>query len=211
MPPEPVDYGKTVRIPTEHREQLRKVSKRIGLAQSHILGTLIDMADVHDLLRPDWQKRLKAALLAGDREIESDKYFEDPNRCPAIAKGTSKYKCIWGRKEKTPEVRVLEEFYEASKELCKACKITLGMKAETAGLREEVKHLTHELEIKEKVVFKVPICHKGATLNEDGTEFTNCPKHRHESVSVAAFCKVYQNKLPCMLFAERVIGVGETK
>jgi hypothetical protein len=198
----------TIRIPVDKKEQLRKVVRRVKLSQVDVLATLIDMADQHDLLREDWQKRLNAALRAGDRELESEAYHQDPDRCPAMAKGDKKYKCVWGRHQKTPEVRILEEFYQNSKNLCMSCGITLGMRLENEGLKQKVADLEEE---RERIEFKLPICHKGAIVNKDASEFSGCPRHinKNENVSVAKFCKVYRTGTPCFSFAERVIGIGE--
>jgi hypothetical protein len=201
----------TIRIEFEAREKLRSLSKRYDLTQNDILTILFDMCDQHDLLRKDWQDRLTAALERGQREIEALAYYEDPNKCPAIAKGSEKYKCVWGREGKPPQIRVLEADFQASLEVCKKCKVTLQIMQEAEGLRSKVDQLTNQLERKAKESFKVPICHKGATLNENATEFSNCPKYRGENVSVESFCKKYSRGLPCALYAERVIAVGDGK
>lgn len=199
----------TIRIDLDNKEALRKICKRTGFSQPDVLNILFNIAESENLITDGWQKRLKALERKADREIEALYYWEDPERCPAIAKGSEKYKCVWGRVGRPPEIRVLEADYQSSKEVCMKCKITLMMKEEVHALRNQADNLEKRLKEKVNVKYKVPICNKGAILNEDATEFSGCPKHRGENVSVATFCKVYSSGLPCALYAERVIGVAD--
>jgi hypothetical protein len=193
----------------ETKDILRMLCKRYDLTQNDVLKVLLEMCDQHDLLKKEWQKRLTAALERGKREIEAKAYYDDPRKCPAMAMGSEKYKCVWGREGRPPAVRVLEVEYQASLEMCLKCKATLQIMQESEGLRSRVVQLENKLKQKSNIEFKIPICHKGATLNEDSTEFSGCPKHPGENVSIDNFCKVYSNGLPCALFAQRVIGVAD--
>lgn len=208
MPRKP-RLGTTVRLKPVDIETLRKLAKKLGLEQQDILGTLINMCEVHDLLNKEWQERLTAALERGRREIERVQFEGDADRCHAIAQGEEKYKCVWGRQGKPPLIRLLERDYEASKVLCLSCKKTLLILEENAEYLKQIDNLKTKIQQKVDVSFKVPICHKGGILNEDSTEFSGCPKHRGENVSVEKFCRVYSSGLPCALFAQRVIAVAD--
>ena len=76
-------------------------------------------------------------------------------------------------------------------------------------LQERISQLEKTIQVKANVSFKAPICHKGAVLTAEGTEFRSCPKTAEKTVSVANWCKKYSNGLPCMLYAEVIIAVAD--
>ena len=108
-------------------------------------------------------------------------------------------------------LRILAEKREDALNLCEGCTLTLEPILQNKEYQKQIANLQDRLNQKASVTYKVPICHKGATLNEDSTEFAGCPKHKGENVSIQNFCKVYSNGLPCMLYAERVIGVSDSE
>ena len=209
MPRNP-QKGGSVRLSEETIEKLRKMAKHSPQDQKEIVATLVDMNEIHDLLRPDWKKRLDASLRRGMWQLELEKHQASQERCDSLRGADEKWKCIVGRKKKTPMIRILAENRSDALNLCEGCEITKARNAELEEYARQIKTLQQEIQTKNDVTFKVPICHKGATLNEDATEFRGCPKSSaKEPVPIATYCKVLSGGLPCMLYAERVIGVGE--
>lgn len=203
--------GTAVRIDEEHHKILRRLTNRTGKNQKELFEFLLVLCESIDAVNPGWQERLTASLERGRREIELRLFNDDQGRCVALANGIEKYKCVWGRKGKPPFIRLLETEYEASKELCLRCNRTLAMIEENEGLKRKNIELEERLKTRANVTFKVPKCNVGAILSEDGTEFRGCRKSPTVPVSVEKFCKVYQNGLPCAVYAESVIGVADGK
>ena len=204
--------GGSVRLSGITIDKLRKLSKRIGLDQKTIISTLLDMCIQHDLLNKDWQERLTAALERGRRDIES-RYFEsDPDRCPAIARGEERFKCVWGRVGKPPFIRLLEKEYEDSKEICASCKRTLLIDEENRKYVIRINELENKLQHKANQQFKAPVCNRGAILTNDGLAFKSCPARGFDKpVDIKTWCKVYNRDTPCYSYAEILIGVAEGK
>ena len=208
MPSADRKYGVPVRIEEDSKELLIKLTQRYGKDMKIILGTLIDMCDQHDLLKKGWEKRLTAALKKGRREIENLKFEEDADRCPAIVKGAEKYKCVWGRREKPPTIKILEKEYEASKELCFGCKRTLAINEQNREYLRQIQQLEFNLKAKSEMTYKVPICGDVGRLNEDATIFTSCRENNGNAVYIEEFCKVKNEGEPCKWYTESIVGVG---
>lgn len=201
--------GAAVRLPEETIQLLRKLAKKTGKTQPWILETLIDMADVHDLLNEGWQERLTAALEKGMWHIQRRKHFESKEKCAGLRAADRKWKCIQGRPNQTPMIRNLAEDYDEALDLCEGCVVTLEPILKNYELQERIAQLEKTAQVKANVSFKAPICHKGAVLTADGTEFRSCPKTSEKTVSVENWCKKYSNGLPCQLYGEVVIAVAD--
>ena len=201
--------GGAVRLPEETIQLLRKLAKKTGRSQPWILETLIDMADIHDLLNEGWQERLTAALEKGMWHIQQRKHFESKEKCAGLRAADRKWKCIQGRPNQTPMIRNLSEDYDEALDLCDGCVETLEPILKNYELQERISQLENTAQVKANVSFKAPICHKGAVLTADGTEFRSCPKTSVKTVSVENVCKKYSRGLPCQLYGEVVIAVAD--
>ena len=210
MPPRK-SKGDYIKADPEIKRLLRKITKHSGKSQLQVMTILFNLCDVYDFLKEDWQERLEAALRAGDWQLQREKHFANKNRCLGLREADQKWKCIQGREGKIPMIRMLAENREDALNLCEGCTLTLEPILQNKEYQKQIAHLQDRLNQKASVTYKVPICHKGATLNEDSTEFSGCPKHPGENVSIEKFCKVYSSGLPCMLYAERVIGVSDSE
>ncbi|MHA2052705.1 MAG: hypothetical protein ACXACY_22900 [Candidatus Hodarchaeales archaeon] len=211
MPRTSRKYGVSVTIPEDAHATIVKISESLGIPMKECIATLIDMGDKFDLLRPEWQKKINAALKQGDRVLQRIEHTEDKNKCGGLREADNKWKCIIGRKKQTPMIRYLALNRNDALNLCEGCIITLEPVLKVEEQAQTIKDLEGKLETSSNVKFKIPKCNKGAILNDDATEFRNCPKASYKSVSVEKFCKVYTNGLPCMLYAESVIGVAAGK
>lgn len=201
------EAGSSVRISAKTYKQLKRIVDRADKTQTEIIKILIDMCEVNDLLRKDWQDRLNATLRRGMWQIQQEEHFSNRERCEGLRAADLKWKCISGRKDKTPMIRILAEDRIDALNLCEGCELTLAPRLQNEEYARQIKTLQDEIQIKSDRTFKVPICHKGATLNEDGTEFGGCPKTSAKTpVSIAKYCKVLSGGLPCMLYAERRIN-----
>ncbi len=201
--------GGAVRLPEETIQLLRKLAKKLDKSQTWIIENLLDMADVHDLLNEGWQERLTAALEKGMWHIQRRKHFESKEKCAGLRAAEKKWKCIQGRPNKTPMIRNLAEDYDEALNLCEGCTETLEPILKNYELQERIAQLEKTAQIKASVSFKAPICHKGAVLTADGTEFRSCPKTAEKTVSVENWCKKYSSGLPCQLYGEVVIAVAD--
>lgn len=202
--------GAAVRLPEETIQLLRKLAKKTGKTQQDILETLLEMAEVHDLLNEDWQKRLTAALEKGMWHIAQQKHFENKEKCAGLRAADQKWKCIQGRYQNTPSIRILAEDYDDALNLCDGCTVTLEPILKNYELQEKIQQLEYNLEAAIGVTFKVPVCNRGAVLTAEGNEFRSCPKSPSaKTVSVQKFCKVLSSGLPCQLYAEVPISVAD--
>lgn len=197
----------TIKISADAHSLLRKIKKSSELDQKQILELLLELCEDNDLLNPGWQKRLTASLVKGARHIESSKFRTDLDRCPALAEGEEKFKCVWGRKGEPPKIKILEKEYETTKEICSKCRITLEIYEENQEYLNEIEALKKKLETKRLVTFKAPVCKMGAILGEDGKSFSGCRKSSIP-VSVEGFCKAQQQGQGCPMYGESVIGIG---
>ncbi len=202
--------GAAVRLPEEPIKLLRKLAKKTGKSQIWVLSRLLTMADVHDLLNEGWQERLNAALKKGMWHIAQQKHFENKKRCDALRAADEKWKCIHGRYQKTPMIRILAEVYEDALNLCEGCEVTLAPILLNYELQGKIQQLENKLEARAGVTFKAPVCNRGAVLTADGNEFRSCPKRPSaKTVSVFKLCKVLSDGLPCQLYAEVPISVAD--
>lgn len=198
-----------IRGKSKTKELLRKITKNSGKTQDQVMWLLFNLHDTLDLLADGWKERLAAAERVGAWQLQREKHFAKSDRCLGFREADGKWKCIAGREEKTPMIRILAEDYDDALNLCEGCQLTLEPIRKNREYRKQIDDLEDRLQRKVSVKYKVPICHKGAILNEDSTEFSSCPKHKGENVSIANFCKIYSSGLPCMLYAERVIGLAD--
>lgn len=204
--------GGAVRLPEETIQLLRNLAKKTGKTQPWILETLIDMAEVHDLLNEGWQERLTAALEKGMWNIQQRKHFESQEKCAGLRAADRKWKCIQGRYQNVPAIRILAEDYEDALNLCQGCTVTLEPILKNYELQEKIQQLEQNLAVAAGVTFKAPVCNRGAILTADGTEFRGCERgtgRQHKTVSILKWCKVYENKLPCYSYAEIPISVAD--
>ena len=209
MPRKQAEYP--IRATPETVELLRRITRNSGKSQDQIMFLLFNLHDTLDLLEEGWQERLAAAERVGAWQLQREKHFAKSDRCLGFREADGKWKCIAGREEKTPMIRILAEDYDDALNLCEGCQLTLEPIRKNREYRRQIIDLEERLDRRVSVKYKVPICHKGAILNEDSTEFSSCPKHRGENVSIENFCKKYSSGLPCALYAERVIGVADSE
>lgn len=200
--------GTAVRIDGDHHEVLRKLAKRSGKTQPKIFELLLDLADQNDLLNPGWAKRLNASLERGKWIIQWKKWSESNEDCEGLRGVDQKWKCIQGRKNKTPMIRLLGADYDEARNLCEGCEITKARTAETEGLREEVITLQTELRQRADIVYRVPVCKASGVLTGDSSGFTRCIKKRAGSVDVEKFCKMRNQSKGCEFYKEVVVGHG---
>lgn len=201
--------GTAVRLSKETHAILRKVVKHTGKTQDDIMHTLIEMADFHDLLNEGWQDRLTAALEKGMWHIAQQKHFENKKRCSGLRSADRKWKCIQGRYQNVPSIKILAEDYDDALNLCEGCEVTLEPILKNYELQEKILTLEQKIKARVNVSFKAPICQKGAVLTADGTEFRSCPKTTEKTVSVKTWCQKYSRGQPCALYGEVVIAVAD--
>lgn len=193
----------------EAHAKLVEYAQRKGLKMSIIMETFIEMGVKHDIYEDNWIDSLKL-------EVERVKeHAEAGSSCVALAiseDGEKKrdYRCVWFREDKPPQVRKLGSTKSRKDAACLAC----GKTGEVVAKLKARDHRIHELEaelgahVTKKL--KVPKCNRGAVLNHDKEDqliMTNCFRHRGEPVSVEKFCRIQARGLPCMFFAEIVVGV----
>ena len=175
------------------------------------MGLIIEMFIEHgvdqDIFDPEWRENAVKAL-----DI-TNKLAGITVECQALSKPEGKdtdYKCVWYRDDAPPLIKKLGDTLGMYRAVCSACRRTSLI---VEGLRErdvKIAELEVQLKGKAEAVFKVPKCNRGAVLHhdkEDNLIFTGCFRHRGEPVSVDKYCRVYQNGLPCSMFAELVVGV----
>ena len=202
--------GGSIRLPEKLIHRIRTQARRKDMTQIKLLEKLIKIQEVNDLLREDWSKRLDASLKKGMWHIAQQKHFENKKRCDALRAADEKWKCIHGRYQKTPMIRILAEVYEDALNLCEGCEVTLAPILLNYELQGKIQQLENKLEARAGVTFKAPVCNRGAVLTADGTEFRSCPKRPSaKTVSVFKFCKVLSNGTPCQLYAEIPISVAD--
>lgn len=207
----------TIRLAAEDMPLLRKLLHRFKTAkkkpnatQGDLVHWLLDMAETHDLINEGWMDRLDAALEKGMWHIAQQKRFENKKACQGLRGADNKWKCIQGRYQNTPAIRILAEDYDDALNLCEGCVITLEPILLNYELQGKIQQLESNLEAAAGVTFKAPVCNRGAVLTAEGTEFRSCPKRPSaKTVSVQKFCKVLSNGLPCQLYAEVPISVAD--
>lgn len=190
-------------------KRFKRAKKKPAATQGDLLHFLLLMCDTHGLIKEGWMERLTTALERGNWSIEQEQMEFDSDRCPAIAHGEEKFKCVWGRKGKPPLIRILEKEYGLSKNMCVGCEKTRLPIAENEKHLKRIKVLEKGLESRAREVYKIPVCEGGANLTPDGTGFKKC-RRSNTDVDVLRFCKVVEDG-PCSYFREIVVGVGEKK
>lgn len=212
MPQDKKWTGGSIRVTEEAIQNIRKIAKRSGLIQPEILDTLINMCVVHDLLNPDWQERLNAALERGAWLIQRKKHLASKERCDGLRDADLKWKCIQGRKNMTPMIRILAEDYEDALNLCEGCTVTLEPILKNYEYQEKIQQLENQIQINVGQKFKAPVCNRGAILTNDGLEFKSCPARSYDkTVDIKTWCKVFNRDTPCFSYAEIVIAVADKK
>jgi len=175
------------------------------------LDMLVEYGVDQDVYDPEWRENLKKA-----HDITND-LAGISVECQALSKpkGEDKdFKCVWYREDAPPLIKKLGDTPGMMRAVCAACRRTSLI---VEGLKErdvKIAELETQLKGKAEAVFKVPKCNRGAVLHHDKEDqliFTNCFRHRGEPVSVNNFCRIQARGLPCMFFAELVVGVEETK
>lgn len=211
MPRKP-QKGGAVRLPEETIDQLRTLSKKLNYTQPFILATLIDMCAEYDLLNPDWIDRINAALARGSEILQAQRLENLKDRCNGLRYANKNHKCIMGRKDMTPLIRILAPDLDEALDLCVGCKLTLDPVLKNYALQEKVQQLEARLKGQVGQKFKAPICNRGAVLTNEGIEFRTCPERSFDKpVSIEKWCKVYSHGLPCPAYAEVVMGVANKK
>ena len=211
MPPRKRATG-NVRLPIDLIERIRDQVKNRPETQIEYIEKLVKLQEVHDLLRPDWQKRLTAALEKGSWYLSQQKHFENKEKCDGLRAADKKWKCIQGRYQNTPMIRILAEDYVDALNLCEGCEVTLAPILLNYELQGKIQQLENRLKARAGVTFKAPVCNRGAVLTADGTEFRGCERgtgRQHKTVSIETWCKVYENKTPCFSYAEIPISVAD--
>ena len=199
---------KSVKLDADAHAQLLKYAQSKGIGMRLILSEFISKGVEFDISDENWIEKLKAQM-----RIRTG--YSSMGECKGLAFGKNKdgdgiYTCVWFREGRPPQIRILGNFEELQRSRCAACgrteEIVMGFKERDTRIRE----LEVELGSKSSERLKIPKCNRGAVLNhdkEDNLIFTGCFRHRGEPVSVDKYCRVYQNGLPCSMFAELVVGV----
>lgn len=190
-----------VRITSEAKEKLDRLSKSTKLTMSVILGTIIDMVVEAktkgvDLLREDWQE----AFLETQEKVDRYEFLD--KACPALTFDDEKYVCVWGQEDKPPMIRKLSKTEDGARALCVSCTETLDRSA----LIQENREL--KARIKDGVYIKIPFCEWGGQLKETDRGFQlECkdPKKSTQFRSVEKFCKKVQGGSRCKWLKERTI------
>jgi len=204
---------KTINLRGETHADLLKYAQSKKLKMSLILETFIDMGIKHDIFDPNWIDKLQRFK---DRV---NAYSGLDRACDGLAYGVDKdgvgvYSCVWFREGRPPQIRILGNSEDLQASRCAACgrteEIARGFKERDLRIRE----LEVELGSKSSERLKIPKCNRGAVLNHDKGDnliFTGCFRNRGVPVSVNNFCRIQADGLPCMFFAELVVGVEGKK
>jgi hypothetical protein len=187
------------------------MKSRKGITMGVVAGMFIDKCTKQDLYDPHWEENLAAS----ERVIAA--YASSEGACHRHASGKNKegiveFSCVAYSEEGVVRVKKLGLTPELRDGKCSACGKDKQYKAGILVKDERITELEMELKGRADKVFKAPKCHGGAQLHNDPNDqlvFNNCKKHPSGPVSVEKFCRVYQGGLPCMSFAEVVLGVGE--
>ena len=208
--------GSNVKLLPEEIKLLRKLTARFKVfhkdknkTQGDLIFYLLQLCDVHNLIKEGWDERLTKSLKSGDWQTEENMMRTDPDRCIAISHGKEIFKCVWGRRRKPPMIRLLEKEYEFSKNMCQSCTLTLLDDDERESYEDTIKNLENRLQANADLTFKIPICEAVGVLNGDGTLFSRCQEHNMRAVNIEKFCKVKNDGEPCEWYKESIVGVAE--
>lgn len=200
---------KTLHLSPESHKLLADYAMTKGLKMALILPMFIKKAVEHDIYDQNWIEKLKKA------EANVNRYANLDGACPALAGGKKKsgdwlYRCVWFRPDSPPNIKNLGDSEDLQGGACLSCD---GTKPYVEGIEERdvrIRELETELGSRSTAQLKVPKCNRGAVLNHDKDDqliFTNCFRLRGEPVSVAKFCRIQARGLPCMFYADIVVGV----
>lgn len=197
---------KVIHVESDAKDKAIKLSQKYKMSMKAVVSTIIDICDNYNLLEPGWQERLNAAAEAGEKQIDKNRYMGLDDTCPALGYVGEKWKCIWGRDQNTPIIKFLAEDLDDALTACARCNRTRDIKNQIDKLQKEVTDLRAE---KRAAVIKVPVCEYGAVLGDEGKTFSGCQRRKGQKVSIAGYCKVYRNGLPCQMYREKAIAAYE--
>lgn len=203
------DPEKYIRSDLKTINLLRKIMKKRSGSQNDLVYLLLEVHETLDLLEENWQKRFQASVRAGDWQLQREKHLIDKEKCLGLREADGKWKCIFGREEKTPMIRLLAENRRDALNLCEGCTLTLEPILQNKAYREQIKQLQMELNAREQITFKIPICKAVGILSGDSTEFSRCQEYHMRAVNIEKFCKLKNDGKPCIFFEERLAGIGE--
>jgi hypothetical protein len=198
---------RTLNLDIEDHARLMEYAQRKKLKMSVILAEFIEKGVEHDIYDPKWIEKLISAqkILNGFASMDKG--------CGALAFGKKKsgegvYRCVWYNPGKPPSIKILGETESLMKSACQSCDVTKDIREGLAQKDTRIKELEAGLDARSREVYKIPLCRGGALLNDDATIFSSCRKSS-VPVSIEKYCKVLSSGLPCGLYAESVIGLGE--
>lgn len=199
---------KTVQLDVDLHEALVTYTQSTGLKLKRVLKEFITKGIEHDITDDNWIEKLKKA----DRILDGFAHMGD---CEGLAFGKDEkkegvYSCVWFQEGRPPQIRILGKTESLMNGRCASCgktkEIAMGFKERDTRIAE----LENKLGARSSQVWKVPKCNRGAIVNQDKEgqfSFKDCFRNTHEAVSVDRFCRVQSQGLPCMFFAELVVGV----
>lgn len=203
------DPEKYIRATPATIKLLRKIMRKRTDSQDDFMFKLLELHGALDLLEDGWQKRFQASMRAGDWQLQRERHLAQKEKCAGLREADEKWKCIFGREEKTPMIRLLAENRRDALNLCEGCTLTLEPILKNKEYRERIKQLEREIEGRANVEYKIPICRAVGILSGDSTEFSRCQEHHMRAVNIKTFCKIKNAGKPCNFFEERLIGIGE--
>ena len=207
--PEKSEYE--IRVKAETRELLRKVVKRSGKTQDEFMTSLLEVYDTFNVFSPNWRKRIEAAERAGKWHLQREEYYKDKDRCASFREADEKWKCIVGRIDKTPMIRILAEEKIDALNLCEGCTVTLEPKLKIREYRKRIENLEGKIVGMENVELVVPICRAVGILSGDSTGFFKCQERQMKFADIEKFCKIKHHGKPCIFFEGRIVGVGRKR
>lgn len=114
------------------------------------------------------------------RKVISDYYAKNID-CPALSIIDGYYWCIWGRLNKTPDMKKLGKMREEKNDICTSCKRTLALITENKMLKDE---LGRPMEI------EYYTCEYGGQTRKEGSEiYCKDPRKSAQWRSVKGFCE----------------------
>jgi len=198
----PREKQHTINVKESDKMRIEKLSKRYKLSMSEITGYLYELCDNHDLLKGDWKARLD------DLDDRRETYKGLDDACPALTFAKQHYLCVWGQDGKPPAIRQLARELDEALDVCVSCDKTLKIKMQNESYQAQVQALENQLREQSSKKFKVPNCKHGSILNEDATQFENCPRNYGKSVLIAGYCKKLNEGQGCYDYKEVIVGVG---
>ncbi len=206
------DGRKRVNLNGEVFDELLAEAQSMKISMKILAETFIGIGLRHGLHKAKYIDRLNVALDQADTNR-----FEFLNNCYAVttardSNGKFSYRCVQYRDGKSPQITKLGDTEEMASVACAACQRGKSRVRALDVKDERINELETKLQNVETKKFKIPKCNGGADVahnKEDSLIFRNCKKHPSGPVSIEKFCRVYQGGLPCMLFAEVIVGLGK--